>query len=203
MFGLLYGLFMGGAFLENGIRKSSENEDARIRSINNKNTICTGNGKLYFNGIRCKEIYRNGKDLVVDYSNENRVLYDRESEYIKETDLRNQSNWDEAMIEAREQGKKYFYFIRYAKTFLFKDRPTGYYEIDSCRRVHGCKDIGQDRYYKRYDKVIYPEKLKIYKGIIEEGYYVTPDYSTEVEIPYDEWRELGRNKEYIVEYYES
>lgn len=204
MFGLFYALFMGGACAVDSIKKDLDNEEARQQSLNGFDGVTFGTkGRSYYKGQLASYKTVNGHNCIT--SKDGRVLRDFNQEKTEEMNVKNRKRWDDAIQESLDNGWKYFKFQRIFKTIEFKDRPSGWYELDTYRRIHTYTleyDDNNHRYrtpkhYKCYDYLFGNDKeIKLtYDGRIKCGYSWLPDYKDRVEISEEEWKFFG-NKGY-------
>lgn len=187
------------------IKKEWDNEDAIARSRNCDHLVTGTKGRTYYKGVEAKSRKINGHNCYVDKNG--RILKDFNAEITERMNVTNRAKWDEAIQEARDNGWKCFRFNRVYKTLEFKDRPSGWYEFDTYRRVwiakissyaeedeNGKRHIVYykiPKYYKYYDAFFEYEARKMRltdDGRIISGYSWIPDYSkTKVEISKEEW----------------
>lgn len=208
MFGLLYALFMGGACIVDDVKKDIDNSEAIQQSLNGFDGVTFGTkGRKYYKGQLASYQTVNGHNCIV--SKDGRILRDYDQEKIDANNEKNRKNWDEAIQEARDNDWEYFKFTRLYKTMEFKDRPSGWYELDSYRRIHTYTDKdykGDDgniyfyrnpKHFKCYDYLLGSiEKIKLNDyGVIKCGYSWLPNYKDCVEISEEEWKFFG-NKGY-------
>lgn len=195
MFGFFYTLFMYISYTINKVKTDITNIEARQKSLNDNNGIVFGNGKNFYNGVEAKYKIVDGHNCIVD--NNNNVLKDYHNEKIVKMNNKNEREWISAIKKAEDSSAKYFYYYRYYKTYDFKDRPSGIYELSTCKRIHIIKS--NNHYFKCYDCVYLNNNVRINSdGIIVSGYSVLADWKGNntdqglVEISETEWKLLNK-----------
>ena len=191
MFGFLYALFMGIGCTIDSIRKDSENDEAKRKSMENGGQYATGIGKRFYNG---REIIKytpgapEGHDLIIDKKTK-QIIKDFTQEKYNSDEEKDEKRFIECIENAKKENK----LVVLYDPFFFSNgdfrlnHPKGYYEVSTCKRVNTMTDE-DGNHFKLYDKI---EDRS--SGYLKSLWFI-PDKDNKIQITENEWIRMNGNK---------